>query len=152
MGNMIIKFKEQSFKFKMAVIGLILLGISQIFTIFIINDFSNKFNSQTKELIEARTKLFNTELEKIDFVESQKNILLTLDDDEKREFISESRTEIKNRFKEVVYTTNDKGQISTIDFSNLDISCDTFKRIALPFNKDIFPNAKYISKCDEVNK
>ena len=153
MENMLKKLSQQNFRYKIAVISSIFLGICLAFTIFTINDIADKFNKQTKELIETRTKLLNTQLEKFDFAEEQKKKLSKLDEDEKKEFLDESLNDIKNRFREVEYFTNDKGQIVIIDFSNLDISCDTYKRIALSFNKNSFPNANYINKnCDEVVK
>ena len=155
MKKMFENLKKQEFinlKCKALAIFTFTLALCLSTSLFYINSFVNDFNYVANQLKETRVKLLNMQLEKIDFIEEQKKKSAFLDVEEKKDLEEQTVSEIKDRFKEVIYTY-DKGQISQMDFSNLDISCDTYKKVVLGVAKSILPDSKYINtKCDEVNK
>lgn len=155
MKKMFENLKKQEFinlKCKALAIFTFTLALCLSTSLFYINSFVNDFNYVANQLKETRVKLLNMQLEKIDFIEEQKKKSTFLDVEEKKDLEEQTVSEIKDRFKEVIYAY-DKGQISQMDFSNLDISCDTYKKVVLGVAKSILPDSKYINtKCDEVNK
>lgn len=146
------KLNQQSMKIKIGAFLILVLVTSLVISIWHIFNITEQFITVNKELVETRLKLFNTHLEKIDFVESQKIKIALADDEDKKEIEDQLLRDIKNRYAEVEYSY-DKGVLTEINFTNLDISCDTYKKIALSVNKSILPNAKYINtNCVEVKE
>lgn len=156
MKNMIGNLKKQEFKnFKCKALAIFTftLALCLSTSLFYINSFVNDFNYVANQLKETRVKLLNMQLEKIDFIEEQEKKSAFLDAEEKKDLEEQTAIEIKDRFKEVIYTYDKEGQISQMDFSNLDISCDTYKKVVLGVAKTILHDSKYINtKCDEVSK
>lgn len=143
------KLKERKIKDIILYTVILTLIGCLVQTLWNVNDLVDKFGTQSEELTEARTKLFNTQLEKISFIKSEQKQMELIDDEDKKEYQQNIVNEFKNRFREVKYTY-EKSKLSQMDFSELDISCDTYKEMVISRSKALYPDVKLINtNCDE---
>lgn len=95
-----------------------------------------------KDLVETKAMLTNTRLEKFDYIDKMRKT---------NELTEEKLNEINNQYREVNYRRDPliPSKFIEVDFSLLEISCDTYNRI-LPAQKTAFPDARIInSKCSK---
>lgn len=118
---------------------IILLGFT--FTSYI--NMQNKFMlPYIKDLVETKAMLTNTRLEKFDYIEKMRKT---------NELTEEKLYEINSHYREVDYRRDpaNPSKFIEVDFSLLEISCDTYNKI-LPAQKTAFPDAKIInSRCSK---
>lgn len=116
---------------------IILLGIT--FTSYI-NMQKKLMQPYIKDLVETKAMLTNTRLEKFDYIDKMRKT---------NKLTEEKANEINSQYREVNYKRHPENpsKFIEVDFSSLEISCDTYNKI-LPAQRTAFPDAKIInSNC-----
>lgn len=131
--------------------GTIIVALSSCYiqSIKQVEELSEKLINQQEQTRELGLMLFNTKLEKLDYVESEKEKISQAAENEKQELTEKSLKNINNKFREVHYIRKNS-KIVEVDYSDLDISCDSYTKFILA-QKVALSDAKFVNKnCDEV--
>lgn len=128
------------------------LSISLVQANHQVTQLLNSEVEQHKKINELTAMLFNTKLEKIDYIETEKVKISNASENEKEELSQKSLRDIKNKFHEVEYVRNEHSEIIGVNFNDLDINCETYNKFRA-MQIEVFANAKIINQnCDEVTK